>query len=158
MATADFQLERIKELIAIMRESGVTELAVELPDFKISLKREGAEGEGVDALTAQHQTTAGTGAGESELLPVVAPMVGMFRAATDHSSKVSAGDLVSAGQVIGAIEVMKVPNDIRSPVTGRAREVLAEDGAAVEYGEALMLIEPASVMAGQGEGLEAEAI
>jgi len=156
MDTADFQLERIKELIAIMRESGVTELAVELPDFKITLKREGSEVE-VES-PGRHDTAPRPGAVESELFPILASMVGMFRAATDHSPKVAVGDLVTAGQIIGAVEVMKVPNDIRSPVTGIVREVLAEDGAAVEFGQALMLIEPSLVMADQGEEREAEAI
>jgi len=157
MDTADFQLERIKELIAIMRESGVTELAVELPDFKITLKREGSEADEADSA-GRHDTAPRPGAVESELFPILASMVGMFRAATDHSPKVAVGDLVTAGQVIGAVEVMKVPNDIRSPVTGIVREVLAEDGAAVEFGQALMLIEPSMVMADQGEEREAEAI
>ena len=156
MDTADFQLERIKELIAIMRESGVTELAVELPDFKITLKREGSEVE-VES-PGRRDAAPGPGAIDSELFPILASMVGMFRAATDHSPKVAVGDLVTAGQIIGAVEVMKVPNDIRSPVTGIVREVLAEDGAAVEFGQALMLIEPSMVMADQGEEREAEAI
>jgi acetyl-CoA carboxylase biotin carboxyl carrier protein len=157
MDTADFQLERIKELIALMRESGVTELAVELPDFKITLKREGSEVE-IDSPAGVGGAPQQPGAPGSELFPILASMVGMFRAATDHSSKVAVGDLVTAGQVIGAVEVMKVPNDIRSPVTGIVRQVLAEDGAAVEFGQVVMLIEPSMVVADQGEEREAEAI
>ena len=37
---------------------------------------------------------------------------------------------------------MKVPNEIRCPADGVVRRVLVDDGVAVEYGEALFLIEP----------------
>ncbi len=49
-----------------------------------------------------------------------------------------------------------MPNDVLSPVSGVAREVLTADGAAVEYGQPLMLIEP--LAAGEGVEIEAEAI
>ncbi|UCH33271.1 MAG: hypothetical protein JSV65_11890 [Armatimonadota bacterium] len=155
MPKDNFQLERIRELIAIMRESGVTELSVELPDFKISLKREGIGAEEEAPVFAVEPEPRAAGEAP-ESFPVVAPMVGIFRAATDHSAKVSPGDTVAVGQVIGAIEVMKVPNDVLSPVGGVAREVLAADGAAVEYGQPLMLIQP--LAAAEGVEIEAEAI
>ena len=55
--------------------------------------------------------------------------------------------------MIGAIEAMKVPNSVPSPVAGVVREVLAADGAAVEYGQPLLLIEPQPAR----EGVESEA-
>jgi len=158
MPKSNLHLDRIRELIAIMRESGVSELSVELPELKISLKRDAVGGEAFDHSLAEPEperqpTEAVAGA---ELFPVVAPMVGVFRAATDHSAKVSPGDTVASGQVIGAIEAMKVPNDVPSPIGGVVREVLVADGAPVEYGQPLLLIEP--LAAPGGAELEAEAV
>jgi biotin carboxyl carrier protein len=153
MPKPNFQIERIRELIAVMRESGVSELSIELPDLKISLKREtlAPESAPTPGFETEHPERAAAG---GELYPVVAPMVGVFRAAAGNSAKLSPGDAVAAGQVIGAIEAMKVTNDIPSPVAGVVREVLAVDGAAVEYGQPLMLIEP---QGGAPEGVEVEA-
>jgi len=157
MAKPDLQLERIKELVAVMREAGVSELSIELPDLKISLKREASASEGAAPAAEDREPAADAEpAAAGGLFAVVAPMVGIFRAASARSPQVSPGDSVSAGQVIGAIEAMKVANDIPSPVAGVVREVVAGDGAAVEYGQPLMLIEPAA--AREGAELEAEAL
>jgi acetyl-CoA carboxylase biotin carboxyl carrier protein len=150
VAKADLELDRIRELIAVMRETGVTELSVELPDLKISLKRDAAE---AGALSLAPPVTAAEAAASEGLYAVTAPMVGIFRATAGLDAKVSPGDTVSAGQVIGAIEAMKVPNSVPSPVAGVVREVLAADGAAVEYGQPLLLIEPQPAR----EGVESEA-
>lgn len=156
MPKANLELERIKELIAVMRESGVSELSVEVPELKISLKREMGLAELPELAQVEREPAARAVAAGAGLYPVLAPMVGIFRAAPGRGAEVSAGDSVSAGQVIGAIEAMKVANDIPSPVGGVVHEVLAADGAAVEYGQPLMLIEPQA--APEGVEVEAEAI
>jgi acetyl-CoA carboxylase biotin carboxyl carrier protein len=162
MAKPNLQLERVRELIAVMRESGVSELAIEFPDFKVSLKRDPVDEE---AAGAQHpdrsgQPSAAEAPGASAqgpaLLPVAAALVGTFRAADEHGQRVAPGDSVSRGQVIGAIEAMRVPNDIVAPAAGVVREVLASDGAPVEYGQLLMLIEP--LAATEGAGVETESL
>jgi acetyl-CoA carboxylase biotin carboxyl carrier protein len=160
MDKPELDLERIRELIAVMRESGVSELSVELPEFKVSLRREAGAGDLPDAFGPGLIVAANPAAPHAghvpTLLPVMAPMVGIFRAATEQGRKVAVGDSVAAGQVIGAIEAMKVPNDIPAPVSGIVREVLASDGAPVEYGQPLMLIEPRA--AAEGVEVEAEAL
>jgi len=65
------------------------------------------------------------------------------------------GDRVREGQLIAAIEAMKVPNELRAPVTGVISRLLVEDGAAVEYGQTLLLIDPEE---GDGEIDEESAI
>jgi acetyl-CoA carboxylase biotin carboxyl carrier protein len=160
MDKPELDLERIRELIAVMRESGVSELSVELPQFKVSLRREAGAADLPDAFAPEPIVAANPAAPHAghapTLLPVMAPMVGIFRAATEQGRKVAVGDSVAAGQVIGAIEAMKVPNDIPAPVSGIVREVLASDGAPVEYGQPLMLIEPRA--GAEGVEVEAEAL
>jgi acetyl-CoA carboxylase biotin carboxyl carrier protein len=71
-------------------------------------------------------------------------MVGTFyRApAPDAPPFVNEGDRVSAGQTVCLIEAMKMFNEIPAEMSGRVVRILVENGAPVEYGQPLMLIEP----------------
>jgi acetyl-CoA carboxylase biotin carboxyl carrier protein len=60
----------------------------------------------------------------------------------DPREVVREGDRVREGQLLAAIEAMKVPNDLRAPVSGIVSRLLVEDGAPVEYGQTLLTIEP----------------
>jgi len=76
---------------------------------------------------------------------VVAPMVGTFYRSPDpkDSPFISEGDMVEKDQVIGIIEAMKIMNEIKSEHRGRCVRVSVENGQPVEYGQTLMLLEPA---------------
>jgi acetyl-CoA carboxylase biotin carboxyl carrier protein len=76
---------------------------------------------------------------------VVAPMVGTFYRAPDPKDPpfVKEGDMVEKDQVIGIIEAMKIMNEIKSEHRGRCVRVSVENGQPVEYGQVLMLLEPA---------------
>ncbi|MEU3520731.1 biotin/lipoyl-containing protein [Streptomyces sp. NPDC006654] len=75
---------------------------------------------------------------------VTAPLVGTFYRAPEPGARpfVEAGDRVVAGQTIGIVEAMKLMNHVASEWDGVVAEVLAEDAMAVEYGQALLRIEP----------------
>ncbi len=49
--------------------------------------------------------------------------------------------MIAAGQVLLIVEAMKVMNQIRAPRAGRLVKILVEDGAPVEYGEVMMVLE-----------------
>ncbi|MCJ7752414.1 MAG: biotin/lipoyl-binding protein [Armatimonadetes bacterium] len=147
-------LKRVEELIELMRQSGVRDLSLELPEYKISISR---EPEGTRVATTgeppRSEPSDVEGAGleqppsereEAQGLSVVAPVVGVFHngGMLDPREMVGEGDRVREGQVIAAIEAMKVPNELRSPVSGLVTRLLVEDGSAVEYGQTLFLIEP----------------
>jgi len=146
-------LSRVEELIELMRQSGVVQLSLELPDFKVSITR-GPEGTrvmtptGGEARVAEPEDRTLTGAAgveaQSRSLPVVSPVVGVFHngGMLDPREIVREGDRVHEGQRIAAIEAMKVPNELRAPVSGVVSRLLVQDGAAVEYGQTLLLIEP----------------
>ena len=142
-------LTRIEELIELMRRSGVMELSLEVPDYKVSIKR-GAEGQPATvareeaAASAVSQEAAVEAAPETTALPVVAPVVGVFHngGMLDPREMVKVGDRVEEGQLLAAIEAMKVPNDLHAPVGGTISRLLVEDGAAVEYGQTLLFIQP----------------
>jgi len=158
-------LKRVEELIELMRQSGVRDLSLELPEFKISISRE-PEGSRVTTTGEPSQAEPAEAEAaepdqppsepeETHGLPVVAPVVGIFHngGMLDPREMVREGDRVREGQLIAAIEAMKVPNELRSPVSGLVTRLLVEDGSAVEYGQTLFLIEPE----GSGEGTNDEA-
>jgi len=145
-------LKRVEEIIELMRESGVTQLSLELPDFKVSITR-GPEGTQVETHDAVQQPEQGETAEpepappeqEQHLsVPMVSPVVGVFHngGMLDPREIVREGDRVREGQLVAAIEAMKVPNELRAPASGVVSRLLVQDGAAVEYGQTLLLIEP----------------
>jgi len=155
-------LKRVEELIELMRESGVTQLSLELPDFKVSITRgaqlaltpqgalapQGMEVSGLEP-PAMPEASAASGsetaaAGETSGLSVVSPVVGVFHngGMLDPREMVRAGDRVREGQLLAAIEAMKVPNELRAPVSGLVTRLLVDDGSAVEYGQTLFVIAP----------------
>jgi acetyl-CoA carboxylase biotin carboxyl carrier protein len=72
-------------------------------------------------------------------------MVGTFYRAPKPEDPpfVKEGDEVEIGQTVCLLEAMKLFNEIPSDVAGRVVRVLAENGAPVEYGQPLFLIDPA---------------
>ncbi len=58
------------------------------------------------------------------------------------ASYVREGGQVSAGQVIGLIEAMKLFNEIKSDVTGTVRRIAAESGALVKQKQPLIEVDP----------------
>jgi acetyl-CoA carboxylase biotin carboxyl carrier protein len=156
-------LKRVEELIELMRESGVSQLSLEVPDFKVSITRgpHGSEVSGLEPQATPEPTTASleqrasaSAPEEASGLSVVSPVVGVFHngGMLDPREMVQAGDRVREGQLLAAIEAMKVPNELRAPVSGLVTQLLVEDGSAVEYGQRLFVIAPDE----RGEGSDAE--
>jgi acetyl-CoA carboxylase biotin carboxyl carrier protein len=69
-------------------------------------------------------------------------MVGTFyRAASPGGAPfVSLGDVVSEGQTLCVIEAMKLMNEIPADRAGVIKEILVENGQAVEFGQPLFVI------------------
>jgi acetyl-CoA carboxylase biotin carboxyl carrier protein len=74
--------------------------------------------------------------------PVTSPMNGIFYSSPSPSSPpfVREGDSVTAGQVVGLIEAMKVFNEITAGVSGVLLKQVAESGQVVQPGDTLLLI------------------
>jgi acetyl-CoA carboxylase biotin carboxyl carrier protein len=75
--------------------------------------------------------------------PIASPMTGIYYGAPSPGSPafVKVGDTVTAGQVIGLIEAMKVFNEIPSPTSGTVAKIVAESGNVVQLGDAILFIE-----------------
>ena len=74
---------------------------------------------------------------------VTSPMVGVVFTGPDSDSPpfVKPGDEVTEGQTLLLIEAMKVFNPITAPKSGRVTEILVANGAPVEFGEPLLILE-----------------
>ncbi|MEQ8293840.1 MAG: acetyl-CoA carboxylase biotin carboxyl carrier protein [Roseovarius sp.] len=89
---------------------------------------------------------AETGAGEdpaSHPGAVTSPMVGTVYMQAEPGAPpfVSVGDKVSEGDTVLIVEAMKTMNHIPAPRSGTVKRILVEDGAAVEYGAPLIILE-----------------
>jgi len=76
---------------------------------------------------------------------VKSPMVGVFyRASTPGApSFVEVGSIVKENDIIGIIDVMKLMNTITAGVRGVISKICVENEQLVEYGQALVIIDPA---------------
>jgi len=74
---------------------------------------------------------------------VTSPMVGTAYLAAEPGADnfVKVGDKVTEGQTLLIVEAMKTMNQIPSPRAGTIKRILVEDGAPVEYGAPLMIVE-----------------
>jgi acetyl-CoA carboxylase biotin carboxyl carrier protein len=83
-------------------------------------------------------------ADEAEKYSIVSPMVGTFYRAAEPGATpfVTVGDLVEPDRVIGIVEAMKLMNEITAGQAGRVLDVLVDDGQSVEFGQALIALDP----------------
>lgn len=81
---------------------------------------------------------------EHDLVTVTAPVVGVFYRAPRPGAPpfTDVGEHVSEGTTVALLEVMKMFNSVSAGVGGLVVEILVQDGALVEYGQALMTLRP----------------
>jgi len=74
---------------------------------------------------------------------VTSPMVGTayLQPEPGKPAFVNVGDKVSEGQTLLIVEAMKTMNQIPAPTAGTVTRILVEDGAPIEFGAPLMIIE-----------------
>jgi biotin carboxyl carrier protein len=73
------------------------------------------------------------------------PAVGIFQ----PGSRAASGTRVRAGDTLGAVDVLGVPQEVLAPVDGIVGSTLVEAGMAVEYGQELVRIELAGAPAAE---------
>lgn len=74
---------------------------------------------------------------------LTSPMVGVVYLASEPGAKpfVQVGSNVSAGDTVALVEAMKTFNPIKATKNGTVKEILVSDGAAVEFGQPIIVIE-----------------
>jgi acetyl-CoA carboxylase biotin carboxyl carrier protein len=138
----------LRRLAKLMEETGLTELEYQEGTTRLKLGR-GAPAS-VPAAAAPAAAPAATAApapaAASDGPPagaVTSPMVGTCYLSPEPGAPafIKAGDRVREGQTLVIVEAMKVMNPIRSPRAGTVASIAVENGAPVEYGEVLLVLE-----------------
>jgi acetyl-CoA carboxylase biotin carboxyl carrier protein len=151
-----FDKDLVRELAALLEETGLTEIEIELEGKRVRVARgvnltttltnDGGQPEPRE--TARSATNARVPTSRPDELivhpgTVTSPMVGTAYRSPEPGSPpfVEIGSRVAAGQTLLIIEAMKTMNQIPSPRAGTVIAILIEDGQPVEYGEPLAVIE-----------------
>jgi len=152
--------EEINDLVALvdrlertLDRSGLSELEVEYEGTTVVLRTPAAVAPTVASVAAP--VVEGS---EPEPAPLIdepavargahaisAPLTGVYYHSPSPGAEpyVREGGEVSAGQVIGLIEAMKLFNEIKSDVTGTVRRIGAGDGDLVKAKQVLLEVDPA---------------
>ena len=161
MADSDsniFELDRLLELIALMKEHGLVEVDLQQGDQKIRLAR-AAGGEPTvvsptpiapPALPAAPVPAEPVGeaveAEEANIHVITSPMVGTFysKPNSDAESYVKIGDMVDNDTTVCIVEAMKVFNEIPAEVRGRIVAILVDNEEPVDHGKPLFKVDTSS--------------
>jgi biotin carboxyl carrier protein len=139
------ELDDLKDLIELLKETDITELQLEKEGTKVRIKREKILSSiEIQKFGGLQEKIAQETEEETRLITVTSPIVGTFyRAPSPEAAPfVEVGSKVKKAQVLCIIEAMKLMNEIESEVDGIVIKALVENGQPVEYGEPLFLIEP----------------
>tara|TARA_B100000767_G_C19734785_1_gene523390 strand:- start:264 stop:728 length:465 start_codon:yes stop_codon:yes gene_type:complete len=151
-------LRKLKKLIDLVEESGISELELTEGEEKVricrysnnppqpqtqihqvpppSLSLTSSEPNTASAIKAEEIVEVSTGHA------LASPMVGSFYRASspDATAFVEIGSTVKKGDTLCIIEAMKLLNEIESDADGVIKEILVENGQPVEFGETLFVI------------------
>lgn len=150
MGQPEVDKELIRELAALLNETGLTEIEIEHDDHRLRIARQPAQvatSVAMPAAAAPQIPAAPAASAESDPGShpgaVTSPMVGTAYRAPDPTSPafINVGDRVQAGQTVLIIEAMKTFNEIPAPREGTVTAVMVENGTPVEFGDVLLVIE-----------------
>ncbi|MCC4783396.1 acetyl-CoA carboxylase, biotin carboxyl carrier protein [Vibrio splendidus] len=149
-------IRKIKKLIELVEESGISELEISEGEESVRISRNSP----VSAAPIQYAAAPApvAAAAPAAAAPVAAeaaapavpaghqvlsPMVGTFYGAPSPDAKpfVKVGQSVTAGETLCIVEAMKMMNQIEADKSGVVTAILVEDGQPVEFDQALVIIE-----------------
>lgn len=146
-------LRKLKKLIDLVQESGISELEVTEGEEKVRIAKHATGPAPVSyaapapvMAVAPAAAPAASAAASEPALPdghvVKSPMVGTFYRASAPGAKPLAevGQSVAVGDVLCIVEAMKLMNEIEADAAGTIKGILVENGEPVEYGEPLFII------------------
>lgn len=152
-------IEDIKTIVKLMGEYQLTEFSVEAEGGNVRIRRDaGAPAPAVvqtvavpaSVVAPAPVTTAPIAVAPAPAaapapagINIESPLVGTFYAAPspDMDPFVKVGDKVTPDTVICIIEAMKVMNEVKAEKSGVVKEIVAQNGQPVEYGQILMVLE-----------------
>jgi acetyl-CoA carboxylase biotin carboxyl carrier protein len=160
----DLNIQELKELIKLLKESNVSEFELRKADYRLRIKHGtlvenhivpvvprsevatavvSAE-RGAPVLAETAVAIPATTAPQEKFHEVQSPMVGTFYRAPSPGATpfVEIGARVRKNQVLCIIEAMKIMNEIESDVEGEVMDIHVANAQPVEFGEILFSIKP----------------
>lgn len=147
-----FDVARIRDLIGLMEECGLSEVDLKQKDQQIRLVRGGygpaplavAPAMAPAPIAAAPQAAAPAGGDDAAHIKTIkSPMVGTFYSKANPKSEdfVKVGSKVSADTVVCIVEAMKVFNEIPAEISGTIVEILASNEDAVDFDRPLFKVD-----------------
>ena len=150
-------IRKIKKLIELVEESGISELEITEGEESVRIHRGGAAAQAVPMQYAPQPqlapaapvAQAAPAAPAPEAAPVISghtmcsPMVGTFYRSSSPGAKsfVEVGQKVNVGDTLCIIEAMKMMNQIESDKAGVITQILVENQEPVEFDQPMFVIE-----------------
>lgn len=152
MKASDVDSDLVRKLADLLEETGLTEIEYATDSWRIRVVRSAGSTPAAAPVTnsaaaannpAPAQAASTTEVEESHPGAVTSPMVGIVYITPEPGAApfIKVGDAVQEGQTLLLIEAMKTFNEIRAQRAGKVTQILVEDGAPVEYGEELLILE-----------------
>ena len=146
-------IRKVKKLIELLEESGIAEIEIQEGEESVRISRYGsvvAAPAAVAPAPTPAVAAAAPAAAPDALSPaestdntITSPMVGTFYLSSSPEAApfVTVGQSIKKGDVICIIEAMKIMNQIESDRDGVVKNIPAEDGQPVEFGQPLFILE-----------------
>jgi len=152
----EFTMKQVKEIVALIKDAGTfTTFGYKTDEFEIEISVGAQTAFTPSAYVAPQVVTSTSASAPAPAAPtsslalssseraITSPMIGTFYRRPSPSSApfVEVGDAVTPTTDVCIVEVMKLLNTIPAECTGKVVRILVEDGATIEVGQPLMVIE-----------------
>ena len=146
-------IRKVKKLMELLEQSGMAEIEIKEGEESVKISRFGNAPLMAPTIPQQPVAIVNPSHVESTMSAnkdleingdlISSPMVGTYYSAPSPSAKpfVTVGQHVNKGDTVGIIEAMKIMNQIETDQSGTVVEILVKDGEAVEFGQALIVIQ-----------------
>lgn len=148
-------LRKLKKLIDLVEESGISELELTEGEESVRISRQGHVVQQPQQYTMPQQptlavqnqvpttTSANTEEAQETGHALTSPMVGTFYRSSSPEADpyVEVGSSVKKGDTLCIIEAMKLLNEIEADRDGIVKKIMVENAQPVEFGEPLFIIE-----------------
>jgi acetyl-CoA carboxylase biotin carboxyl carrier protein len=134
---AGLDADAVRELAALLKETGLTEIEIEHNGARIKVSRAVSAAPAAAAPPSAPAPAAGSQPGA-----VTSPMVGTVYVSSEPGKPplVKIGSQVKEGDTLFIVEAMKTMNAIPAPRSGTVKEICVENGAPVEFGQTLLIL------------------
>ena len=144
-------LRKIKKLMELLEESGISEIEIKEGEESIKLSRISQAQTPIVQQNVTPPTTPTTGFNppvDTKQKDVIdgdtidSPMVGTFYRAASPDSKVfvEKGQKINKGDTVCILEAMKMMNQVTAESSGTIVDILVDDGEPVEFGQPLFVV------------------